>query len=54
MVREEYAKGHFTFNKTKKRFSSLPFDQAHEQNNKLVKIERGAVGILENHTSLMK
>ena len=54
MVGEEYAKGHFTFNKTKKRFSSLPIDQAHEQNNKLVKIEGGAVGILENHTSLMK
>ena len=32
MVREEYAKGHFTFNKTKKRLSSLPDDQAHEQN----------------------
>ena len=54
MVHEEYAKGQFTFNKTKKRFWSLPVDQAHEQNNKLVKIEGGAVGILENHTSLMR
>ena len=32
MVHEEYAKGHFTFNKIKTRLSSLPVDQAHEQN----------------------
>ncbi len=29
-------------------------DQAHEQNNKLIKIDVGAVGILDNHASLMK
>ena len=29
-------------------------DQAHEQNNKLVKIDGGAIGILENQNALLK
>ena len=29
-------------------------DQAHEQNNKLVKIDGGAVGILDNEAALLK
>ena len=54
MVRDEYAKGNFTVNKSRKRFSSIPVDQAHEQNNTLVKIGGGALDILDNHTPLMK
>ena len=34
-------------------FSNMSIDQAHEQNDKLVKIDRGAIGILENDTALL-
>ena len=53
-IYDEFVKGNFTSKKTSRRFSSLPEDQAHEQNDKLVKIDGGALGILDNHTSLMK
>ena len=29
-------------------------DQAHEQNNKVAKVDGGAIGILENETALLK
>ena len=45
-IYSEFQNGNFTVNKTKKSFSSIGIDQAHEQNNKLVKIDSGAVGIL--------
>ena len=38
----------WTFNKTQINFSSIPLDQAHEQNNALVKGSGGAVGLTEN------
>ena len=34
--------------KTKRSFSSTKIDQAHEQNNKVVKGDGGAVGLLQN------
>ena len=34
--------------KTGNRFSAIPFDQAHEQENKVVKSAGGAVGLTEN------
>lgn len=34
--------------KTEKKFSSIPIDQAHEQNNAIVKGSGGAVGLTEN------
>ena len=40
-IYEEFKKGHFTSKKTKRKFSSIPEDQAHEQNNKTVKIDGG-------------
>ena len=39
-------------NKTLKRFSSIAIDQAHEQNNAMVKGEGGAVGLTENPNAL--
>ncbi|KAG0723721.1 hypothetical protein GWK47_042072 [Chionoecetes opilio] len=36
------------FENSPKRFSTIPIDQAHEQNNELVKGEGGAVGLTEN------
>jgi len=33
-------------------FSALPIDQAHEQNNALIKGDGGAVGLTENPSAL--
>ena len=41
-------------NKTLKRFSSIAIDQAHEQNNAMVKGEGGAVGLTENPNALRR
>ena len=49
-----FLKGYFTVKKTEKAFSNIGIDQAHEQNNKIVKTDGGANGILDNQTSLIK
>ena len=48
----EFRKGNFTVSKTTCRFSAMAIDQAHEQNNALVKGDRGAVGLTENPNAL--
>ena len=53
-IHREFLKDHFTHKKTNRSFSSVAEDQTHEQNNKDVKTDRGAVGILDNESSLMK
>ena len=40
--------------KTTNRFSALPIDQAHYQNNELVKGTGGAVGLTENTSAFKK
>ena len=40
--------GRWVLLKTGNRFSAIPFDQAHEQENKVVKSGGGAVGLTEN------
>ena len=40
--------------KTKNRFSCIPIDQAHKQNNKLVKGSGGAVGLTENPSAFRR
>ena len=49
-VAEEFRKDHFVV-KTHHAFSSIPIDQAHEQNNKIVKGDGGAISI--NKTKAM-
>ena len=49
-----FLKGYFTVKKTEKAFSNIGIDQAHEHNNKIVKTDGGAIGILDNQTSLIK
>ena len=45
-VNEEFSKGgKFTVQKTTNTFSSIPLDQAHEQNNELIKEDGGDIGI---------
>lgn len=39
---------HWVISKTDTKFSSIPIDQAHEQNNAIVKGSGGAVGLTEN------
>ncbi len=46
-IAEEFKK-YWVLQKTQNCFSCMPLDQAHEQNNKLVKDSGGAVGLTEN------
>ena len=40
---EEFTRGNFTVKKSNRTFSSIGVDQAHEQNNKVVKVDGGAI-----------
>ena len=53
-VLNTFKKGYFTVKPSKKIFSNIGIDQAHEQNNKLVKIHGGAICILENPNALLR
>ena len=46
--------GHWVVHKTAKRFSAMPINQAHEQNNNTVKSAGGAVGLTENPSAFRK
>ena len=46
--------GHWVIRKTTNRFSAIPIDQAHEQNNEAVKGLWGAVGLTENPSVFRK
>ena len=53
-IAQAFAAGKFTVQKTDNVFSSIALDQAHEQMNKMVKGEGGAVGLTENAAALEK
>ena len=53
-VAREFGVGNFTVRKTKNVFSSIPIDQAHEQNNALIKGDGGAVGLTDNPSALLR
>lgn len=53
-VYAEFLNGKFVFKKTKRAFSSVAIDQAHEQNNASVKGDGGAVGLTENLAALRR
>jgi hypothetical protein len=46
--------GHWVVSKTPRRFSSIPIDQAHEQENKVVKGSGGAKGLTENPSAFQR
>ena len=50
---QNFIAGHFTVKKTNHTFSNIATDQAHEQNNNLVKIGGGAIGILDSQAALL-
>ena len=51
---QQFNKGYFIVNKTDHPFSSISVDQAHKQNNKVVKVDGGTIGILENKKAFLK
>jgi len=53
-VLEEFRAGMFTVQKTKRIFSSIATDQAHEQNNACIKGDGGAVGLMDNPNALQR
>ncbi|KAG1683216.1 hypothetical protein GQR58_010142 [Nymphon striatum] len=53
-VLNEFMEGHWVIPKSSKRFSTIPIDQAHEQNKELVKGSGGAVGLTENPIAFRK
>ena len=54
-ILEEFVKlGHWVVLKTTNKFSAMPIDQAHEQNNELVKGSGGAVGLTKNPSAFRK
>ena len=55
LIRREFEDhGNWVVSKTKNRFSAIPIDQAHEQNNALIKGSGGAIGLTENPSALRK
>ena len=52
-VYEEFMAGHFTVQKTN-HFSTIAIDQAHEQNNAVVKGDGGAVDLTKSHAALQR
>jgi len=46
--------GKFTVKKSTRSFSAISFDQSHEQLNRLVKDDGGAIGLTENEAALRR
>ena len=53
-VAHQFAQGKFVVYKTQRSFSAIALDHAHEQNNKLIKGNGGAVGLTENGSQLLR
>ena len=48
-IRDQFEnEGHWVLSKTNNKFSAIPIDQAHEQENALVKGSGGCIGLTEN------
>ena len=54
MMALEFKKGHFAVHKTEWMFSAIAIDQAHEQNNKVIKGDGGAVGLTDDASALRR
>ena len=53
-VARKFRTGSFRVQKTKKVFSMIAIDQAHEQNNACIKEDGGAVGLTDNPSALLR
>ena len=47
-VAKEFRKGKFTVSKSQRRFSQIAIDQAHEQNNAVMKGDGGLIGLTQD------
>ena len=53
-IHEEFLKGNFVTQKTKRKFSAVAHDQVHEQLNAMVKGDGGMIDITENEEALRR
>ena len=53
-IAAQFAEGKFVGQKTLNRFSAIAIDHAHEQNNKVVKGDGGAIGLMQNTSELLR
>ena len=50
----EFHKGNFVIHKSRRDFSAMAIDQAHEQNNSIIKGDGGAIGLTEDPAALRR
>ena len=53
-IKEAFNQGNITVKKTSRVFSAMGIDQAHEQNNRVVKVDGGAIDIMDNESALLE
>ena len=53
-VARDFHKGNFVVHKSEREFSALAIDQAHEQNNAIIKGDGGAIGLTEDPAALRR
>ena len=53
-IKELFHQGNFTVKKTSRVFSVMGIDQAYEQNYKAVKVDDGAIGIMNSESALLE
>ena len=53
-VAREFHQGNFVVHKSDKNFSAMAIDQAHEQNNAVIKGDGGAIGVTEDPSALRR
>ncbi|KAK3745598.1 hypothetical protein QZH41_005838 [Actinostola sp. cb2023] len=53
-VATEFKKGNFVVQKSHRQFSAIPIDQPHEQNNKIIKGDGGAIVLTKNSSQLLR
>ncbi len=53
-VARQFHSGNFVVHKTKRDFSAIAIDQAHEQSNAVIKGDGGAVGLTEDQSALRR
>ena len=53
-VASEFHKGNFVIHKSRRDFSAMAIDQAHEQNNSIIKGDGGAIGLTEDPAALRR
>ena len=53
-IYQNFLQGFFAVSRSNRKFSRMGIDQAHKQNNKIVKVDGGAIGILDDEAALLK